>query len=48
MSFPWFWIAVGIGAIFVYLNIKKAKQDISNYKKENQEKTNENIHKDRR
>ncbi|SEL81626.1 hypothetical protein SAMN04487910_3344 [Aquimarina amphilecti] len=48
MKFPWFWIAVLIGAIFVYLNTKKAQKDISNYKKDNQQKTDEDIHKDGR
>ncbi|WP_158594437.1 hypothetical protein [Aquimarina sp. AD1] len=47
MKFPWFWTAVLIGGIFVYLNVNKAKKDISKYKKDNQQKRDEDIHKDR-
>ncbi|WP_299245635.1 hypothetical protein [uncultured Aquimarina sp.] len=48
MTFSWLWIAIPIGAIFVYLNVKKAKENISNYKKDDQEKTDEDIYKNRR
>ncbi|WP_299261341.1 hypothetical protein [uncultured Aquimarina sp.] len=48
MTFSWLWIAVFIGAIFVYLNTVKAKKDISDYKKNNQENTDEDIYKNRR
>ncbi len=44
MTIHWLLIAIIIGAFFVYINVKKAKKDIANYKKYDQNTQHEDIH----